>query len=204
MLLSINPDNPAHRKIAKVVECLEDGGIIIYPTDTVYGIGCDIFNKNAVERVCRLKGIQPEKSNLSFVCSNISHISDFAMPIDNSVFKMMKQYLPGPFTFILKGNNKVPKLFKSKKKTVGIRVPENNIVHRIVEELGRPILSTSLKIDDDITEYPTDPSEIFGQYKKLVDIVVDGGLGGIYPSTVVDCTGSEPEIIRQGAGIIEF
>ncbi len=202
MFLQINSENPSSRKIAKVVECLENGGIIIYPTDTVYGLGCDIHNPKAVERICRIKGIKPNKANLSFICNDLSHLSEYAAQLDNQTFKLLKRTLPGPFTYILKASNVVPKLFKSNKKTVGIRVPDNNIAQTIIAELGRPILSTSLKSENDFIEYLTDPYDIHEQYQKLVDIVIDGGVGGNQPSTVVDCTGSSPEVIRQGAGEI--
>lgn len=202
MLLKINPDNPEGRKIKQVVESLQKGGIIIYPTDTVYGLGCDIFNPKAVEKICRLRGLKPEKAMLSFICEDISQVSDYAYQIDNEVFKVLKKNLPGPFTFVLRANNTVPKLFKNRKRTIGIRIPENNIARTIVQELGRPILSISLKSDDEILEYFTDPTDIFDDFKKLVDIVIDGGIGNNNPSTVVDCTGDELEIIRQGSGVL--
>ena len=192
MFLQINTENPSMRKIGKVIECLENGGVIVYPTDTVYGLGCDIHNQKAVERICRIKGIKPNKANLSFICNDLSHLSEYAAQLDNSTFKLLKRTLPGPFTFILKASNVVPKLFKNNKKTVGIRVPDNKIAQTLVQELGRPILSTSLKADDDFVEYLTDPFDIYEQYKKLVDIVIDGGIGRTVPSTVVDCTGYEP------------
>lgn len=202
MLLKINPDNPEGRKIKQVVESLQEGGIIIYPTDTVYGLGCDIFNPKAVEKICRLRGLKPEKAMLSFICEDISQIADYAYQIDNEVFKVLKKNLPGPFTFVLRANNTVPKLFKNRKRTIGVRIPENNIARSIVQELGRPILSISLKSDDEILEYFTDPIDIFDDFKKLVDIVIDGGIGNNNPSTVVDCTGDDLEVIRQGAGIL--
>jgi len=202
MLLKINPDNPEGRKIKQVVESLQEGGIIIYPTDTVYGLGCDIFNPKAVEKICRLRGLKPEKAMLSFICEDISQIADYAYQIDNEVFKVLKKNLPGPFTFVLRANNTVPKLFKNRKRTIGVRIPENKIARSIVQELGRPILSISLKSDDEILEYFTDPIDIFDDFKKLVDIVIDGGIGNNNPSTVVDCTGDDLEVIRQGAGIL--
>lgn len=202
MLLKINHDNPEERKIKQVVESLQEGGIIIYPTDTVYGLGCDIFNPKAVERICRLRGLKPEKAMLSFICEDISQIADYAYQIDNEVFKVLKKNLPGPFTFVLRANNTVPKLFKNRKRTIGVRIPENNIARNIVKELGRPILSISLKSDDEILEYFTDPIDIFDDFKKLVDIVIDGGIGNNNPSTVVDCTGDDLEVIRQGVGIL--
>jgi len=203
MLLKIHPDNPNPRHIHKVVECLNDGGIIIYPTDTVYGLGCDIYKTKAVERIAQIKGIKKEKANFSFVCSNLSHISDFTLPISNEIYKLMKRNLPGPFTFILEANNKVPKLFQSKKKTVGIRVPDNNISHEIVQELGNPIMSSSIYDEDEILEYTTDAELIYEKYKNLVDIVIDGGYGGNLPSTIVDCTTEEVMIIREGKGILQ-
>lgn len=200
MILNINKDNPEYRKIKMVIECLESNGMIIYPTDTIYGLGCDIFNKKAVEKVCQLRGINPAKTNLSFVCNDLSHLAEYAAQIDNSTFKLMKKALPGPYTFILNASRKVPKLFKNNKKTIGIRVPANNIAQAIVKELGRPILSISLKTDEE--EYLTDPTIIHDQYKKRVDIVINGGMGKIDPSTVVDCTGLDPVVIREGAGDI--
>ncbi len=200
MLLKIHPDNPSERKIQQVVDCLKDGGIIIYPTDTIYGIGCDIFNSKAVERICQIKGIDSKKANLSFVCHDLSHLSDFAAQFDKATYKVMAKHLPGAFTFILKANNTVPKLFKSKKKTVGIRVPDHNVPRSIVQLLGNPILTTSLKHNDEILEYATDPEFIYEEYHKLVDIVIDSGFGDNQPSTVVDCTSGEMEILRQGKG----
>ncbi len=200
MLLKINPDNPEGRKIQQVAETLEKGGIIIYPTDTVYGLGCDFTNNDAVTRICRIRGLEPEKAMLSFICKDISQVSEFTMPIDNSVFRLMKKNLPGPFTFVLRSNNQVPKMFKNRKRTIGVRVPDHNIPIAIVEALGRPILTTSLKSDDEVLEYFTDPQDIYEDFKNIVDIVIDGGLCGNNPSTIVDCTGDLPEIIRKGAG----
>lgn len=202
MLLKIHPDNPNRRLISQVVEVLRDGGLIIYPTDTVYGLGCDIFNKKAVERVAQIKKVDPQKANFSFICSDLSHLSKFTRPIDNWVFKLMKNNLPGPFTFILEANSTVPNLFMSRKRTVGIRIPDNNIILDIVKEFGNPIMTTSITDEDEIVEYTTDPEMIHEKYFKLVDIVIDGGYGGNIPSTVVDCTGDELFIIRQGKGII--
>lgn len=204
MFLKINPDNPEGRKIKQVIDVLKEGGIIIYPTDTVYGLGCDIFNQKAVERICRLRGLQPEKAMLSFICHNLSQVAEFAFQIDNNIFKVLKKNLPGPFTFVLKSNNQVPKLFKNRKRTIGVRIPKNKIVETIVAELGHPILSISLKSDDEILEYFTDPEDIYEDFKKLVDLVIDGGIGTNIPSTVVDCTDSEPVIIREGAGQLEL
>ncbi|MGB0839101.1 MAG: L-threonylcarbamoyladenylate synthase [Chitinophagales bacterium] len=205
MLLKINRDNPNPRLVKKAAQCLRDGGIIVYPTDTIYGLGCDIHNSKAVERICRIKGIDPKKSNLSFVCESLSHLSDYTRPFDRWVYRLMHKSLPGPYTFILKVSSEVPKLLKSKKKTVGIRVPDNNIARAIVAELGRPILSTSLKAldEDDPLEYITDPELIYEEYHKLVDIVVDGGSGGNQPSTVLDCTGDDLVVLRLGLGEVE-
>lgn len=203
MLLRLYNENPNPRDVRKVVDVLRDGGIIIYPTDTVYGLGCDITNPKAVEKVARFKGIKVEKSNFSFICSDLSHISDYTKPISNTVFKLMKKNLPGPFTFILEANNNVPRYFKGKKKTVGIRVPDNNIIREIVYELGNPILSTSIRDDDEILEYTTDPELIFEKYQEIADLVIDGGPGELIPSTVIDCTGDTIEIIREGKGILE-
>lgn len=204
MLLKINSDNPEMRKINQVVDALKNGGVIIYPTDTVYGLGCDINNQKAVEKICKLRGLDPNKAMLSFICKDISQISEYSSPIDNQTFKMMKRNLPGAFTFVLKSNNSVPKLFKNKRRTIGVRVPDHNIPLTIVEELGRPILTTSLKSDDEILEYFTDPIDIFEDFKKLVDIVIDSGIGGNQPSTVVDCTEGDADILRVGAGILEL
>jgi tRNA threonylcarbamoyl adenosine modification protein (Sua5/YciO/YrdC/YwlC family) len=202
MLLKLYEKNPDQRQIDKVVELLRDGGVIIYPTDTVYGIGCDITKSRAVERVARIKGIKPEKAQFSFICSDLSHLSDFAK-VDNTTFKLMKSYLPGPYTFILNASNQVPKSIKNHRKTVGIRIPDNNIILEIVRQLGNPILTTSLKEDDQILEYPTDPELIHEEYGDLVDAVIDGGYGGIVPSTIIDCSGDEPVNIRQGLGEVE-
>jgi tRNA threonylcarbamoyl adenosine modification protein (Sua5/YciO/YrdC/YwlC family) len=194
----MHPDNPSERHVRQIVDILKDGGVIIYPTDTVYGIGCDITKPRAVERVALLKGIKPEKANFSFIVYDMSHLSDYVKPLDNNVFKMMKRNLPGPFTFILEANNNVPKILKSNRKTVGIRIPDNNIIREIVKVLGNPILTTSLKDNDEVIEYTTDPELIYEDYENLVDAVVDGGYGGNVASTVIDCTGDEPEIIRMG------
>lgn len=200
MLIEIHPDNPEPRKIQTVLECLQNGGLLIYPTDTVYGIGCDIHNSDAIEKLCRLKGVKPNKANFSFICNDLSHISEYTRPFSTSIYKLMRKCLPGAFTFILNANNNVPKLLNSNKKTVGIRVPAHNIPLALVKALGNPLISTSLKTDDEINEYPTDPYLIHEMYEHLVDMVIDAGVGGVHPSTVVDCTGSEPELIRQGLG----
>lgn len=192
------------KDVAGIVACLRDGGIIVYPTDTVYALGCDITNARAVEKLCRLKGIRPEKSHFSFVCSDLSHLSEFTKAIPNHIFRVMKKALPGPYTFILEANTKVPKLLKQNKKTVGIRVPDNAICRTIVHELGNPLISTSL-IDtgDDIVEYFSDPEIIYQHYEDKVDMVIDGGFGNIYPSTVIDCSRDEIEVIREGLGSLE-
>lgn len=203
MLLRINPDKPSYDEIAQVVTCLRDGGVVIYPTDTVYGIGCDINRQRAVERVCKIKGIDPAKANFSFICSDLSHLSDFTKPVNTTTYKVMKKALPGPFTFILEANNNVPKLFRSKKKTVGIRIPDNTICLEIVKQLGNPLMSTSVHDDDEIVEYTTDPELIHEKYKNLVDIVIAGGYGNNQASTVVDCTNGNFIILRQGLGMLE-
>mgnify|MGYP006292622181 CR=1 FL=1 len=198
MLLKTNPQNPEGRKIRQVVESLREGGVIIYPTDTVYGLGCDIEQQAAVDRICMLRGLNPTKAMLTIICRDISQLSEYAQQLDSPTFKFLKKNIPGPFTFVLPASNKVPKIFKNRKRTIGVRVPDHNIPMAIVEELGRPIVTTSLKSDDEILEYFTDPIDIYEDYKKLVDIVVDGGTCGNTPSTVVDCTGTEPVIIREG------
>lgn len=202
MLLKIYPENPNPKQIRLVTECLMDGGIVIYPTDTVYGLGCDIFKSKAIEKIAQIKGINAAKANFSFICNDLSQLSDFCKPISNDVFKLMRNNLPGPFTFILNANNNVPKLIQSKKKTVGIRIPNNNIPVEIVRELGHPIMSTSVHDDDEIIEYTTDPELIYEKYQNLVDIVIDGGYGDNEPSTVIDCTGDEIVIVREGKGIL--
>jgi len=204
MLIKIYPENPNPKAIEQVVEVLRKGGLIIYPTDTVYGLGCDITHHKAIEAICRIRNIKPEKANFSFICYDLSHISDYIKPIDNTTFRVLKKALPGPFTFIFNANHNVPKLLSSNKKTVGIRVPDNNIAREIVKVLGNPILSTSIKDDDEIIEYSTDPELIYEKYEGIVDIVIDGGYGENIPSTVVDCTGGEFEIIREGKGELEL
>lgn len=204
MFVRLFNENPNPREIRKIAEILRDGGLIIYPTDTVYGLGCDILNFKAVEKVARWKGIKVEKSNFSFICSDFSHLSDYTKPIPNNIFKLLKKNLPGPFTFILEANNKVPKYFKGKKKTVGIRIPDNNIIRAIVSELGNPVLSTSIHDEDDILEYITDPELINEKYGELADVIVDGGYGELLPSTIVDCTQNGIEILRAGKGELEF
>ena len=203
LLLQIHPDNPQIAKIRTAVEIIKKGGVIIYPTDTVYAIGCDIHNQKAVEKVCRLKNIQPGKINLSFICQDLSHISEYTKALPTNVFKLMKQVLPGPYTFILNASNNVPNILHTKKKTIGIRVPDNKIIHLLIEELGNPILSTSIKNEDQVLEYTTDPEEIYERYKNFVDVIIDGGFGGNEASTILDCTTSEIEVIREGKGSIE-
>jgi len=203
MLLRIHPDNPAERQLRLVVECLMDGGVIIFPTDTIYAIGCDIFKPRAVERVAQIKGVKKEKANFSFICHDLSHLSEYSKPIDNAVYKMMRRNLPGAFTFILSANNKVPKIFQSKKKSIGIRIPDNNIARNIVMMLGNPIMSTSVHDDDEIIEYTTDPELIFERYTKQVDLVIHGGYGDNVASTIIDCTSGEPELIREGKGLLQ-
>ena len=202
MLLRIYPENPNPKEIKKVVDCLKNGGVIIYPTDTVYGIGCDVNNKKAMERVCRIKGIDIKKHNLAFVCYDLSHIATFTKQLATSTYKLMKKTLPGPYTFILEANNSIPKLFKNSKKEIGIRIPNNNIPREIVKELGNPIATTSVKDKDMLIEYSTDPELIYEHFNKLVDIVIDGGYGEAIASTIVDCTNNTPEIIRKGKGDI--
>lgn len=202
MLLKIYPQNPNERSIQQIVDCLKKGGVIICPTDTVYGFACDIFNTKAIERICRIKGINPKKANFSFICYDLSHIADYSR-VDNHVFKLMKRSLPGAFTFILPARSNVPDIFQSNKRTVGIRVPDNNIPREIVRFLGNPILSSSVHTDNDLVEYSTDPELMWEKYRDVVDMVVDGGYGDIQFSTVLDCTGPEIEIVREGKGKIE-
>ena len=204
MLVRVNENNIRSETISQIVDCLKSGGIIIYPTDTVYALGCDITQSRSIEKICRLKGIKPEKSNFSFVCSDLSQLSEFTKAIPNHVFRVMKKALPGPYTFILEANNHVPKLLKQNRKTVGIRVPDNPICREIVRQLGNPLISTSLlDADDDILEYFADPEVINSRYGELVDMVVDGGFGNIYPSTVIDCSNEEFEVVREGLGSLE-
>jgi len=204
MLIRLYEKEPDQRQINKIVELLKYGGVIIYPTDTVYGLGCDITKARAVERVARIKGVKPEKARFAFICSDLSHLSDFARNVDNNTFKMMKSYLPGPYTFILNASNQVPKSIKHHRKTVGIRIPDNNIILEIVRKLGNPILTTSLKEEDQILEYPTDPELIHEEYQYLVDAVIDGGFGGMVPSTIIDCVGESPQVIREGLGEVDY
>ncbi|WP_273215319.1 L-threonylcarbamoyladenylate synthase [Runella zeae] len=196
--LKIHPQTPEPRKIQQVVNSLRDGGIVIYPTDTVYAMGCDIHNARAVERLARIKGIKPQKNDFSFICFDLSHIADYAR-VSNNAFKLMKRLLPGPFTFVLEASNRVPKVLANRK-TVGIRIPDHPITRQIVYELDHPIITTSIKDEDDFMEYPTDPEIIFERFQHQVDIVIDGGFGGLIPSTVIDATNDDFDIIREGAG----
>lgn len=200
--MKIHPQNPEERKILQVVEVLKKGGIVIYPTDTIYGIGCDLMNKKAIERLCQVMGIKPLKLDLSFICNDLSHIAEYVRRLDTPVFKLLKKALPGPYTFILESSSKVPKILDQNKKTVGIRIPDHNIPRAIVSRLGNPLITSSIKDDDLIKEYTTDPEEIYEDFKNLVDVVIDGGAGNNVPSTVIDCLGSEPVILRHAAGNI--
>ena len=198
MLLQIHPENPQTRLIKQVVESLQKGGIIIYPTDTVYGLGCDILQHKAVERICRIKQVDPKKAQLSFVCSDLSHLSDFTKPLSNPTYRLLKEYLPGPYTFILPASKMVPKILQSKKETIGLRIPDNNIAMAIIKELGRPILSASLP--GEMVEDYTDPEVMYENFMNEVEYVIDGGIGGMVPSTIIDCTGDVPVLIREGLG----
>jgi len=204
MLLQIHPDNPDKRKIDQVISILKKGGVIIYPTDTVYSMACDLNNRKAVERMAQIKGVKIEKANFSLICSDLSNISDYTIQFGNNIYKLMKRALPGPYTFILNANNSVPKLFKSKKKTIGIRVPDNNIALSIVEHLGNPLISTSVRDDDEILDYITDPELIHEKYEKLIDVVIDGGFGNNEASTIIDCTSNDPEVLREGIGSLDI
>lgn len=202
-IIKIYEDKPSEAAIKKVVEVLKNGGLVIYPTDTVYGLGCDITNSRSLEKIAKIKGIKLEKANFSFVCSDLSNLSDYVKQIDTSTFKILKRALPGPYTFILPGNNDLPKEFR-KKKTVGIRVPHNNIALQIVEMLGNPIVSTSIHDEDEVIEYSTDPELIFEKWQNKVDLVIDGGYGDNVASTIIDLTGYEPEVIREGKGSLDI
>jgi len=198
MLLRIHPQNPQPRLLSQVADCLKSGGVIIYPTDTIYGLGCDIYQPKAIERICKIKNLDPQKAQLSFICRDLSHLSDYTKSIDTPLYRVLKNYLPGPYTFILPASKEVPKLLKSKKDTVGIRVPDNVICNSILETLGNPILSASLP--GEMVEEYTDPEIIYEKFGKMVDYVIDGGMGGIIPSTVIDCTTDEWTVTRQGLG----
>jgi len=205
MLIKIYPENPNPREIKKITQIIEDGGLVIYPTDTIYGVGCDITQPKAVARLAKLQGLDMDKAYFSFIFNDLSQISEYTKPISNAAFKLLKRNVPGPFTFIFEANNNIPKLFKTRRKTVGIRVPDNNIIRSIVTELGRPLLSSSVHDDEDeVTEYITDPELIHERYGNMVDAVIDGGYGDNQPSTVIDCTTDEFEIIREGKGEIKW
>ena len=201
-LIKLYEENPQQSKIERIVDILRKGGIVIYPTDTIYGIGCDLFNRKAVDRVCRIKGIKPKNFNLSFICSDISEIAEYVKRIDNSTFKLLKKTLPGPFTFILDSSSRVPKILNTNKKTVGVRIPANNIPLQLVKYLGNQLITTSIKDDDQKLEYTNDPEIIFDDLKNEVDVVIDGGIGKNIPSTVVDCTMGKVEVVREGLGDI--
>jgi tRNA threonylcarbamoyl adenosine modification protein (Sua5/YciO/YrdC/YwlC family) len=201
--IKIYEENPNPKEIARVVQVLRKGGLIIYPTDTVYGLGCDITNTKALEKIARIKGIKLAKANWSFICPDLSNLSDYVRQIDTATFKILKRALPGPYTFILPGNNNLPKDFK-KKKTVGIRVPDNAIAKALVEALGNPIVSTSIRDDDDVLEYTTDPELIYEKWDNLVDVVIDGGYGGNVGSTIIDLSDGYPEVIREGRGSLDI
>ena len=203
MLLKINPDNPQHHKIMQAVEILRKGGVIIYPTDTVYGMGCDIHHHKAVERLCQIKGIKAQKTLFAFIFNDLKHIAEYSI-LPTSVFKIMKKALPGPYTFILKASSLVPKILKAKKKTIGIRIPDNNIVREIVKELGNPIITTSIIAEEEYPEYNTDPELIYEKYNNKVDAVIDGGIGNLLESTIIDCVDERMEVIREGAGSLNI
>lgn len=198
MLLHVHPQNPQPRQIKTIIDCLQSGGIIIYPTDTIYGLGCDIFQHKAVERICRIKNIEPQKANLSFICNDLSDLSLYTKPVPTPLYRLLKQYLPGPFTFILPASKEVPKILKTKKDTVGLRIPDNEIARTIAKELGHPLLSASLP--GEMVEDYTDPELMHDHFKNLVDLVIDGGIGGMIPSTIIDCTNDEPIVTREGLG----
>ena len=201
MLLHLHPDNPQPRNIKTIIECLQNGGVIIYPTDTIYGLGCDIFQPKAIEKICRIKNLNPKKAQLSFICHDLSDMSQYCKSIDTPLYRLLKKHVPGPYTFILPASREVPRILKNKKETIGIRVPDNNIARTIVKELGHPIISTSLP-GDFVEEY-TDPELIYEKFEHLADIVINAGIGKMTPSTVIDCTQEPPEVIRIGAGVWE-
>ena len=204
MLIRIYNENPSQKHIRKIVDLLESGGIIIYPTDTVYAMGCDIQSVKSIEKIARFKGLNPKNPELSLIFHDMSQLSEYTIIRDNTLFKLLKRNLPGPFTFIVQANNQIPRLFKNKKKTVGIRIPDNRIVLELVRELGRPIITTSIHDPDEVIEYTTDPELIYEKYRDFTDAVIDGGFGKNEASTVVDCTGEEIVIERQGLGILEL
>lgn len=202
MLLHIHPENPQPRLVKQVAECLKNGGVIIYPTDTIYGLGCDIFQPKAIEKICRIKQIDPQKAQLSFICRDLSHLSDYTKSIDTPLYRLLKSYLPGPYTFILPASKQVPKILQSKKSTIGLRIPDNEICRHILDELGHPLLSASLP--GEMVEEYTDPEVIFEKFENQVDFVIDGGIGGMIPSTVIDCVTDDWHVIRQGLGAFEL
>ncbi len=204
LLLHIHPQTPDERKIIKAVKILEDDGVAIYPTDSVYGMGCSIMSKSAMERIALYKGVKTSEAEFSLLFGDIEQIVDYVKPITKDIFRLLKRNLPGPFTFILPASKKIPKLLENKRKTIGIRIPDNNIVREIVRKLGYPLVNTSVKAQDNVLEYQTDPSLIWERYKDIVDVVIDGGLGNLEPTTVVDLTGEEPEVIRQGIGELKL
>lgn len=202
MLIRIHPEDPQPRLIRQVAECLKDGGVIIYPTDTIYGLGCDILQQKAVEKICMIKGIDPRKAMLSFICRDLSHLSVYTKSIGTPLYRMLKQYLPGPFTFILPASKLVPKILQNKKSTIGLRIPDNRICHDILDALGNPLLSASLP--GEMVEEYTDPEVIYEKFGKQVDFVIDGGVGGMVPSTIIDCSSDNWEVTRQGLGVFEI
>lgn len=204
MLLKVHPENPGMRQIMHVIDTLRNNGIIIYPTDSVYAMGCDVNSHKAMDRIARLKGKNPKNPDFSFIFSDLGQIADYTRPLPKEIFRLLKRNLPGPFTFILEAGNKVPKMFKNKKKTLGVRIPDNNITRSIVENLGNPILTTSIHDEDEIVDYITDPELIFEKYRHITDLVIDGGPGNNFPTTIIDCTGDEPEIVRQGLGELKW
>lgn len=204
MLVRLYEENPNEKQVQQVVDCLKNGGVVIFPTDTIYAIGCDIYQRKAFEKIARIKGVKPEKANFSFIFNDLSHLSEYCKHINNSIFKIMRKSLPGPFTFILEAGNKIPKIMQTKKRTIGIRVPDNNITKAIIEKLGNPMVSTSIHDDDEIVEYTTDPELIYEKYESQIDMMVNGGPGQNVASTIIDCTNEEPEILRDGLGEIDI
>ncbi len=204
MLVRLYEENPNEKQVQQVVDCLKNGGVVIFPTDTIYAIGCDIYQRKAFEKIARIKNVKPEKANFSFIFNDLSHLSEYCKHINNSVFKIMRKSLPGPFTFILEAGNKIPKIMQTKKRTIGIRVPDNNITKAIIEKLGNPMISTSIHDDDEIVEYTTDPELIYEKYESQIDMMVNGGPGQNVASTIIDCTNEEPEILREGLGEIDI
>lgn len=204
MYLKIHPETPEKRKVDQAVKIIEKGGIVIYPTDSVYSMGCDLMNKRAIEKLAKLKGLKLKKAQFSIICNDLSELSDYTKGFPRATFKLLNKNLPGPFTFILQANNKLPKLFDTNRKTIGIRIPDNTILQRITDQLGRPLVTTSIHDEDEILEYSTDPELIKERYEKMVDLIIDGGMGNLKPSTVVDCSTEVPEIIREGIGELKF